>query len=187
MDEPMDTSSKPSLRAKRFPIRTAVRYREIDSARWHIGRTKNLSCSGALIAGRHRLAPSTPVELILPLPSEISGKAQVRVLCSGSVVRVAASPRVPILRPSFAVHLREVRVLEEDLHLIRTQLGNEDWRRLIHEMFNEIAVVVGSLELLDNDEQNRGQRVAAIKQANNRVVSLLQRLTDLLRKQSGQH
>src|SRR5260370_1906104 len=158
MDEPVNTSPRPSLRAKRFPIRTSVRYREIDAARWHVGRTENLSCSGALIAGRHRVAPSVPVEVILPLPSEISGKAQLRVLCSGSVVRVAASPRIPIFRPSFAVHLREVRVLEEDVHLIRTKLVNEDWRHLIHEMFNQIAVVAGNIELLDNDQQNRRQR-----------------------------
>ena len=181
----MHTSPNASLRAKRFPIRTSVRYRELDAARWHNGRTENLSCSGALIAGRHRLAPSTPVEVILPLPSEIIGKAQVHVLCSGRVARVAASPRIPILRPSFAVHLREVRILEEDVHRVRTELANEDWRHLIHDMFNEIEVVTGNIELLDNDEQNRRQRIATIKQANNRVVSLLQRLTDLLRKQAG--
>jgi hypothetical protein len=175
-------NTKADVRAKRFPIKAPVHYREADSPHWHKGRTQNLSCSGALIAGRHRLAPSAPIEVLLPLPNQISGKASVQVLCSGKVVRVNEA-KVPVLRSSFGVQLQEVRMLEVETPVSRYGMRSGDWRPLVHEMYNELAVVVGNSELLlDNGQLMNRQRITIIKRSSARVVALLQRLSEILRK-----
>ena len=172
----------PAARAKRFPVHASVRYRIADSASWHKGRTENMSCSGALIAGRFRIEPSSPVEMILPVPSQLSGTASVKLLCRGRVVRVA-SPPLPILRTKFAVRWRDVRVLNDESHALRKGLFKDDWHTLVHDMYNEIAVIVGSSELLiDTNDEQRRKRVAAIKQSCDRTVTLLNRLSAALSK-----
>jgi hypothetical protein len=171
-----------TTRAKRFPIHAAVQYRAADMEEWHKGRTENVSCSGALIAGRYRVTEATPVEMLLPLPRQLSGNAQVQVLCRGRVVRVAA-PALPVLRSKFAVRWRELRVVNGDLHALRHLSVQDDWQALVHEMYNELAIIVGSSDLLiDPNEEGRRQRIAAIKQASHRTVGLLDRLASLLRR-----
>jgi signal transduction histidine kinase len=172
-------------RAKRFPVHASVRYRVGDSANWHKGRTENMSCSGALIAGRFRLEPSSSVEMILPVPSQLSGTATVQLLCRGRVVRVA-SPPLPILRSKFAVRWRELRVLNGEAQALRKGQFKDDWHALVHAMYNEIAVIVGSSELLiDTSDEQRRKRVAAIKQASDRTVTLLNRLEAVLNRARG--
>ena len=173
-----------TTRAKRFPIHAAVHYRAADIEEWHDGRTENLSCSGALISGRQRIPESTAVEMLLPLPRQLAGNAHVQVLCRGRVVRVAPS-HVPLLRSRFAVRWRELRVVNGDFRRGTQPPMHEDWQALIHDMYNELAVIVGSSELLiDPNEERRRQRIAAIKQASNRTVTLLNQLSTLLRKRA---
>jgi signal transduction histidine kinase len=141
-----------------------------------------LSCSGALIAGRHRIEALAPVEMILPIPSQLSGAANTQVLCRGRVVRITTPP-LPLLRTKFAVRWRELRVLNGEANALRKGAVKEDWQALIHDMYNEIAVIVGSSELLiDTTEEQRRQRVATIKQATGKTVTLLDRLTALLKR-----
>src|SRR3954464_10043773 len=139
----MNNQTSPAARAKRFPVHASVRYRIADAANWHKGRTENMSCSGALIAGRIRIEPAASVEMILPVPSQLSGTATVQLLCRGRVVRVA-SPSLPILRTKFAVRWRELRVLNGEAVALRKGLFKDDWHVLVHAMYNEIAVIVGS-------------------------------------------
>jgi len=180
--------SDSEIRARRFPVKASVRYREMGSPQWHVGRTENLSCSGALIASRHRVAPTVPVELLLPIPREITGKARVEVLCSGPVVRVV-NPHLPLFRSTFAVRLRQIQLLEANgkTHTakLRSGAGTQDWRALLHDMYNEIAIVVGNSELLlDPDGEKTRHRVSNIKRSAARLVSLVQRLNDTLRNHS---
>jgi hypothetical protein len=182
----MNSQTPPAARAKRFPVHASVRYRISDSTNWHKGRTENMSCSGALIAGRFRIEPSSPVEMILPVPSQLSGTASVQLLCRGRVVRVATPP-LPLLRTKFAVRWRELRVLNGEVHAHRKGLFKDDWHALVHDMYNEIAVIVGSSDLLiDTSDEQRRKRVAAIKQASDRTVTLLNRLAAVLSKPGGE-
>lgn len=172
-------------RAKRFSIHTAVRYRASETDPWHDGRTENVSCSGALIAGRHRMDEAAPVEMLLPLPEQIIGKAHLHVFCRGRVVRVSR-PALPMLRPKFAVRWRELRVVNGEVRTLREPAANDDWQALIHDMYNELAVIVGSSDLLlEPNEERRKYRVATIKHASKRTVDLLDRLSAVLRKQVG--
>lgn len=171
-----------ATRAKRFPIHASVRYRAADSADWYEGRTENMSCSGALIAGRHRVVEQAPVEMLMPLPQQMSGTATVQVLCRGNVVRTAV-PAIPILRSKFAVRWREMRLVNGEHLTLRPTAVSEDWHALVHDLYNELAVIVGSSELLlDTNEHRRQQRVNIIKEASSRAVRLLNRLTLVLRK-----
>jgi nitrogen-specific signal transduction histidine kinase len=87
------------------------------------------------------------------------------------------------LRTKFAVRWRELRVLNGEANALRKGAVKEDWQALIHDMYNEIAVIVGSSELLiDTTEEQRRQRVATIKQATGKTVTLLDRLTALLKR-----
>jgi signal transduction histidine kinase len=173
-----------ATRAKRFPIHASVRYRVASSADWHNGRMENVSCSGVLIAGRHRLMEEVPVEMILPLPPQLSGAAAVQVLCRGRVVRTTV-PALPIFRQKFAVRWRELSLVNGDRHAVRQAAVKNDWQALIHDMYNEIAVIVGNSELLlDPHEARRQQRVVAIKHSSDRAVKLLDRLALLLQKRN---
>ncbi len=176
----MTNARHSSLRAKRFPIHAAVRYRPADSADWHDGRTENMSCSGALISGRHLIDVATPVEMLLPLPSQLSGTARMQVLCRGHVVRVAHPP-LPMLRSRFAVRWRELSVLNGESKSSPKVLFQDECHSLIHSMYNEIAVIVGSSELLvDVPDNLRRERVTAIKQACDRASKLLTRMAAVL-------
>lgn len=169
-------------RAKRFQIHASVRYRAANSADWYDGRTENMSCSGALIASRHRVMEQVPVEMLMPLPPQMSGTATVQVLCRGSVVRTAL-PAIPMFKPKFAVRWRELRLVNGDQHVLPHTPMTADWQALVHDLYNELAVIVGSSELLlDTNEHRRQQRVAIIKQASGRAVRLLNRLAMVLRK-----
>jgi PilZ domain len=175
------TSSAP--RAKRFPIHASVRYRTLNSNEWHNGRTENVSCSGALIAGRRRMEAAEPVDMILPMPAQLSGNAHLQFLCRGNVVRVA-SPRLPLMRSTFAVRWREISVLNGgEPQPLRKDRMRDDWHALVHDMYNEIAVIVGSSDLLLHvPDDLRRKRVTAIKQACDRAVTLLNALSALLTK-----
>ena len=174
-----------TIRAKRFSIHAAVQYRAGDVAEWHKGRTENVSCSGALISGRQRIPESAPIEMLLPLPQQLSGGAHVQVLCRARVVRVTPAP-LPMLRSKFAVRWRELRVVNGDARPLQQPTMNDDWQALVHDMYNELAVIVGSSDLLiDPNDERRRQRVAAIKQASTRTVGLLDRLSSLLRKRTS--
>lgn len=175
-------NNSPATRAKRFPIHASVRYRPLDSPEWHNGRTENVSCSGALIAGRRRVEAAEPIDMILPMPAQMTGKANVQFLCRGNVVRVSQAP-LPLMRPTFAVRWREIRILNGEPQPLGKQNMRDDWRSLVHDMYNEIAVVVGSSDLLlQLPEDQRRKRVASIKQACDRAVTLLNSLSALLTK-----
>src|SRR5690242_12989171 len=77
----------PEVRAKRFPLRLPVKYRSVGDKRWFSGTTDNVSCSGMLIRGKHTLSPASKIEVMLSMPSQVAGEAQVVALCNGRVVR----------------------------------------------------------------------------------------------------
>ena len=91
------------MRAPRFPLHLHVRYRCVDTGRWHIGVTENISHSGALVRVDDTLQVDTPVEVRLVLASDPVGESA-QVACRGRVVRTVP-PDNNELRPGFAVSI----------------------------------------------------------------------------------
>ena len=87
-------------RAERYAIPVAILYRGAGEADWNTGITENISRSGVLFKGSHRLEPDTPLEMMLDLPSVVAAPMPYS-LRRGRVVR-AIAPDVYEDRPSFA-------------------------------------------------------------------------------------
>jgi hypothetical protein len=78
------------LRAPRYAIQTAIRFRESGTADWHEGKTVNISRTGILFESDLNLAPRTLLEMQIILPNQIADETQANVLCWGPVVRLAS-------------------------------------------------------------------------------------------------
>jgi hypothetical protein len=84
-----DTRDDDRRDARRIPLQTVLRYREIGDSDWCDGRTENISRSGILFRGPNMGEPSAAIEMILTLPDVGTG-AGGRALCSGHIVRVVS-------------------------------------------------------------------------------------------------
>ncbi len=79
------------MRAPRFPLHLAVRYRQVGEADWCVGRTENISRSGVLVRTEKSVHVDTPVELRVELPPLVPGKKEsTQIWCHGRVVRTIA-------------------------------------------------------------------------------------------------
>jgi len=74
------------MRAPRFPLQLAIRYRAVGNAEWRQGRTENISSSGVLLQGPYTLQPDTAVEFMLALASATGPRTEIS--CRGRVVRM---------------------------------------------------------------------------------------------------
>lgn len=81
------TSSQDTERAKRFPLRLPVYFRELDSPTWLEGTTENISYTGMLFLSSSALALESTLDLKLRLGVGIKGGMPPEVLCKGVVVR----------------------------------------------------------------------------------------------------
>ena len=77
------------LRARRFPIKTSLRFREQGESEWRLASTINVSRSGVLFRADGPLAdPVHAVDFIIDLPlNGATPGPQLR--CTGQVVRIA--------------------------------------------------------------------------------------------------
>jgi hypothetical protein len=82
-------------RAPRIPSSFQILYSEIDRVPWHAGSMKNVSSSGLLFEGQHRIPPGTPVEMTFLAPSDVFGPAELgtseRVYCTAVIARLSSS------------------------------------------------------------------------------------------------
>jgi len=104
-------------RAQRFPIKTAIRYREQGSSRWYEGNTLNISQSGVLFGTRQAPAPNTAVEMMFLLPLESRQNCGGQVICQGVVVRTAHAGGLPQVAATI-VRYRLVRRIEGTRHKV---------------------------------------------------------------------
>lgn len=84
-------SSTVKLRAQRFPIRTALRYRRRGETAWSEGTTVNISRTGVLFRTEEKMEPETVLEMQIVFPSGITAGATTHVICWGPVIRTEAS------------------------------------------------------------------------------------------------
>ena len=92
MEQLQDTRPSRARRARRFPIRIAVRYRRSAESHWHEGTTENISSSGVLFRTDQAVQPNTPIEIQLMLPGRVSPGGSSQVTCRGVIVRIADGP-----------------------------------------------------------------------------------------------
>ena len=76
-------------RARRFEIRTPIRYRSGGESRWHKGITENISSSGVLFQCEDPVGLETSIEMEWEVPVGNFGNGGARVHCRGLVVRLA--------------------------------------------------------------------------------------------------
>lgn len=141
------SAAQPPIRAKRFPIQLPMQYRLTGSPDWENAQMENISCSGVLFRARAALRTAASIELMLPLPPEISGEASVTVLCGAYVARVERST---------ARNGSTVGAAFVDLRLMQAARGpratlhgrGHRAAAAVHGINNALAVIVGNCELL---------------------------------------
>ena len=79
------------MRAPRFPLHLAVRYRKVGAGDWRVGRTENISRSGVLVRTDDPLEVDGPVELRLEMPIIPAHEEPAEIWCRGRVVRTVTS------------------------------------------------------------------------------------------------
>ncbi|HJZ77999.1 MAG TPA: PilZ domain-containing protein [Vicinamibacterales bacterium] len=102
-DADVKTNGRRRIRARRYDVHTPVRYRTDSNENWHSAETKNVSRSGVLLRTDELLDLDMPIELILDLPTVITGEPAATVLCHGRVVRVGhATDERPLVAAEFS-------------------------------------------------------------------------------------
>lgn len=79
-------------RERRLRHRVCVLFRVAGSDEWIEGVTENISRSGLLFRTSIPLEVGSCIELILEMPHDLTGDADARVVCEGSLVRVEVVP-----------------------------------------------------------------------------------------------
>jgi hypothetical protein len=82
----------PEGRQPRVAVEIPVNFRLVSEYSWNIGKTSNISKTGALLRSVQRLGPSTAVEMEFVAPAVFGDDAGQLVACRGKVVRTAPPP-----------------------------------------------------------------------------------------------
>lgn len=98
-----------AVRALRFSVRLALRYRVAGEFDWRPGITGNVSRSGVLFRTDRPAEPQTLVEMILELPTGWAGEPASLVQCQGEIVR-AMEPETPDMQPAIAAAVGTYRL-----------------------------------------------------------------------------
>ena len=97
-------------RQRRVTTEISVNFRKVSEFSWSIGKTTNISRSGALIRSVQQLGPTTPVEVEFVAPQLFGDEAGQLLAFRGKVVR--ASPPPPNeSRPTLAGQLSQLGVV----------------------------------------------------------------------------
>ncbi|PYQ69167.1 MAG: hypothetical protein DMG04_29350 [Acidobacteria bacterium] len=91
------------MRAPRFPLQLAVRYRQVGAGDWCVGRTENISRSGVLVRTEEPVEVDVPIELRLEMPVIPAHHEPAEIWCRGRVVRTVASADHPSTRYAVAI------------------------------------------------------------------------------------
>jgi hypothetical protein len=99
-----------SERQPRVAAEICVNFRRVSEFSWNIGKTSNISRSGALIRSVQQLRPTTPVELEFVAPPLFGDKAGQLVDCRAKVVRISPPPPND-RRSTMALHFSKLEVV----------------------------------------------------------------------------
>jgi len=81
-----------------------MHFRQVGERVWHEATVENISRSGVLLRAEHYLQVQASVELRLPLPNHVAGRARPEVACYGRVVRTVC-PSTGHPQPGAAVSI----------------------------------------------------------------------------------
>jgi PilZ domain len=99
-----------SNRQPRVEAEIQVNFRKVSEFSWSIGKTRNISRTGALIRAVQHLGPSTPVEMEFVAPPLFEEEAGQLVACRGKIVRLMPAPPND-RRASMAVRFSKLEVV----------------------------------------------------------------------------
>ena len=99
-------------RQPRAAVEIPVNFRMVSEYSWNIGKTSNISKTGALLRSVQRLGPSTPVELEFVAPAVFGDDAGQLIACRGKVVRTAPPPPND-RRASMAVQFSKMEIVRK--------------------------------------------------------------------------
>ena len=170
------------LRPKRFSVELPIDYRLRTWARWHHGRTENISCNGVLFLSRQKLEPFSPIEFRLRLPEELTGAGEVTLLCAGYVVRQLGegAPERPRIAATFlGYELADGVQGEDQLRAAYRRMFRRDMAGLSHKLNNLLAVIVGHADLMLSEGADTRRCALQIRQA---AQSASQFLKEFLKK-----
>lgn len=154
----MHTSTAAPRRAHRYLIRTDVRFRPVAVQNWQIGETENISDTGLLVRALEPLPVNTPIQVELFAPVPLSGVAQEPLSCTGRVVRsFRANGDKGLVRLAIEVKSADV---EQFAPLRRPPKSDPD---AFHILANQLAVVVGTAELVLANDQLDEATVARVR------------------------
>jgi hypothetical protein len=100
------TQHYPADRAPRFAIPIAILYRTSGDTVWLEGWTENISKSGVLFRANRKIAPNTPVEMMMEIPSFIAIPVAGPAICRGRIVRTVG-PSLREDRHAMAARIHE--------------------------------------------------------------------------------
>ncbi len=103
-------ASGPADRQPRVVVEIPVNFRLVSEYSWNIGKTSNISKTGALLRSVQRLGPSTAVELEFVAPTLFGDDAGQLVACRGKIVRTSPPPPND-RRACMAVHFSKVEIV----------------------------------------------------------------------------
>jgi hypothetical protein len=174
----MPTELQEPIRARRFCLRLPLRYRAAGERGWHRGITENVSCSGVLLRGRRIPQAASMLELLLPVPSELAGSAQLMVLCRGRIARVVQR-RLPLFPSSVGIRVIDYELIGDWGTANRGSNAALRLPEVVHDLNNMLAVVIGGCELVLSDpevSEITRHHVSSIHTAGQRSAQLVQRL-----------
>lgn len=156
----MHTPAAKGRRAHRYEIRTDIRFRPEAVQNWHLGQTENISDTGLLVRSPEPLPIDTAIQLELYAPVPLSGIAKAPLICSGRVVRSMSIGAEGVVRIAIALQSSQLqpetgaqKSLKHDPKLIES----------FHILANQLAVVVGTAELLLTNGQLDDVTVARLR------------------------
>ena len=165
------------LRPKRFDVHLPIDYRLRNWARWHSGRTENISCNGVLFQARQTLDPFSPIEFRLQLPEALTGTGEVTLICAGYVVRQVnghvAKERPRIAAAFLGYELADGQQGEDQLRAAYRRMFRRDMAGLSHKLNNWLAIIMGNADLLLEQGENPQQCALRIREAAHQASEFL--------------
>jgi hypothetical protein len=161
-------------RAHRFRLRLPLQYRGKSTDEWRSGTIENISLSGVLFRAPEAVPPRSPIEFSLVLPRRLSGPAPLRIFGKGYVVRT--------VRP--ALGMGHSKVATSFMQLMLSPPGAmryapESHRGVSYSIFNNLAVALGSSELLLDRQDLPPEVRAGLARLQSAVLALATNVREL--------
>ncbi len=167
----------PDKRAKRFPLRLALQYRADIFGDWQSATTENISLSGVLFRTAKKVPDNSAIDLDIALPQEISGPVPIHLLGRARVVRTV-EPKLLGQRHT-AAEFVVFRLPRADGSKLSSGLPAD--AAIQHHVFGQLAVLLGSSELLLAREDVPGDARSLVSRIHTAAKAIAADLRHLIR------